>query len=184
MTILIGLTGSAGSGKDTFALALVTKGFVRAALADALKEVVAKLAGEPVSMYHLAEFKAAHCETLGMTRRAALQGVGNGMRGILGESIWINQILRKWEEEGNHATVITDVRYPSEAQWIVDAGGSIIRIVRPDFNLLRGEEATHISEAGIPDDLVTMEVLNDGTIGELHAEARKIAGNLWRTHGS
>jgi len=50
MNKLIGIAGSAGSGKDTFAAPLVNRGFIKAAFADNLKEMCRVIFG--LSKFH------------------------------------------------------------------------------------------------------------------------------------
>lgn len=174
MRKLIGITGKAGAGKDTLANVFIQSGFTRMAFADVLKEITGMLAAEPAYLYHDRDAKEEFCDALGMTRRSALQKVGNGMRGILGDDVWVKRLITHWVKRGHIPTIITDVRYENEAQAISDARGLVIRVVRPDNVGLTGEAAAHISEQALPDDLIDVEVANDGTIGELRAEGRKI----------
>lgn len=174
MTHLVGITGKAGVGKDTFASALYAKGYTRLAFADPVKEVTALIACEEVHLYHDPDTKEGWSPGLGMERRKAMQQVGNGMREALGNLVWVRRALNLWEQRGRVRTVITDIRYDNEAEAILRAGGVIVRIVRPDHELLSGEAATHISEQGINDDLVTVEVTNSGTVTELKVEALKL----------
>jgi hypothetical protein len=175
MTKLIGITGLAGSGKDTLADAFVRLGFTRMAFADALKHATSYIAAEAPGLYFDPETKEQFSEALGMTRRKALQEMGNGVRETLGPLTWINRVLRVWEAGGRQPTVISDCRYENEAERIKDLGGIVLRVVRPGNSLLAGAEAVHISELGVSDSLVMMDIINAGTIGDLNAEARKIA---------
>lgn len=174
MSKLIGITGLARSGKDSFALILGRHGYHRIAFADPLKEVVAHIANEETHLYHDEVTKEQHCEALGMTRRIALQRVGHAMREALGEDVWVNRALREWNSLGRPATVVSDCRYKNEAIAIRNLGGIVVRMVRPGAGL-SGEAADHSSEVQLPDGLVDVEINNDGTLGELADEARKIA---------
>jgi hypothetical protein len=55
--------------------------------------------------------------------------------------------------------VISDVRFPNEAEAITNAGGAVIRISRPGA----GEGDSHASETPLPNYLVTFELANDST---------------------
>lgn len=173
MTILIGVCGRARAGKDSFALACIKQGFVRLAFADALKIATAYIAHEDSQFFFDDVTKEEHCEVLGMTRRKALQGVGKALRDTLGEDIWINRALSDWTYRGKPDTVISDVRYENEADAIRKLGGTVVRITRPGAGLA-GEAGQHESEKPLPDYLIDIEIENDGTIGELQWEARKI----------
>ena len=177
MPLLIGISGRAKAGKDSFASALVQRRFQRIAFADALKIATAVIANEPTHLYFDEVAKELHTDALGMTRRKALQAVGKAVRDSLGEQVWVNRTLADWASRGKPDTVITDVRYPNEALAIRQRGGTVIRINREGAGLA-GELAQHESEQRLSDDLVDIEVFNDGTLGDLHAEARKIVAIL------
>lgn len=171
---LVGVTGRARAGKDTFAKALIQHGYKRIAFADAVKQVTALIANEPTHLFYDDVTKEEHSEGLGMTRRKAMQLIGTeGVRRVLGDNIWVDRALREWISDGRPAAVITDVRFDNEARAIIELGGHIVRIVRPDAGL-HGEAAQHASEAGVSEDLVDIEITNNGSIGELWEEARKL----------
>lgn len=173
MTQLVASTGLARAGKDTFTARLVRQGAKRMAFADALKEVVAMIANEPSHLYFDDVTKEEFSESLGMTRRVALQRVGKAMRDALGEDVWVKRALRQWEATGRPLTAISDCRYDNEARLVKEAGGVVVRIVRPGAGL-QGEAAQHESERGVSDDLVDVEIHNDGTVSELESEALKV----------
>jgi hypothetical protein len=172
---LVAITGKARAGKDTFAQALVQKGFRRVSFADALKEVTALIADEPVHLYYDDVSKEEYCEALGMTRRQALQKLGTeGVRAVFGPDVWVNRVLRRWVREGRPPLVSADCRFDNEARLIREAGGIVVRIIRPDNTGLTGEAAVHASERGVSDDLIDVEITNNGSVGDLHAEALKV----------
>jgi hypothetical protein len=173
MTNLIGITGLARSGKDSFSATFVKHGFKRAAFANALKTTVAYIANEEAPLYFDDVTKEEYTEALGMTRRSALQKMGSAVRDTLGKDTWVNRTIRGWIAQGRQPTVITDCRYENEAMAIRNNGGIIVRIVRPGSGL-QGEQGAHESEAGLPDELVDIEIVNDGTLGELAVEALKV----------
>lgn len=59
--------------------------------------------------------------------------------------------------------VITDCRFENEAQRIKLLGGDIIRVLRDT-----GTYDTHASEAGLPDELVDVNLVNDSTLEHWH----------------
>ena len=73
--------------------------------------------------------------------------------------------------------VVSDVRFSNEALAIRRAGGKVWRVERPGAGL-SGGAAQHVSERGIPDDLVDAEILNDGTIEELHGSVDAVLGGF------
>jgi hypothetical protein len=171
---LTGITGKAHAGKDTFGAAFVRAGYRRISFADPLKEATAIIAGEPSHLYHTAEGKEGFSPVLNTTRRRALQNIGKGVRDALDPGIWVRRALDEWDRLGRIPTVITDVRYDNEAELIRQFGGIVVQIVRPDNGGLFGEAAQHESERGIREDLIDLEITNNGSIGDLNAEARKI----------
>jgi hypothetical protein len=186
MTLLIGITGKARAGKDTLAQALAKYGYKPVAFADTLKQVAALISGEPLNHFYDDVLKEEISPTFGMTRRRALQIIGTEhMRTSFGPMIWVTPLLRRLEASG-FAHCITDVRFDSEAEAIRQRGGVVIRVVRPDNVGLSGDAATHASEQGVAEELVDFEVVNNGTIGDLHHEACKLLGALAEggSHGS
>ena len=173
MTTLIGITGLARSGKDSFSKTFVEHGFKRAAFANALKVTTAYIANEDSNLYFDEVTKEELSESLGMTRRSALQKMGAAVRDTLGVDTWVNRTINGWVAQGKLPTVITDCRYENEAKAIRAMGGTIVRIVRPGAGL-KGEQGAHESERGLPDDLVDIEITNDGSLSELAAEALKV----------
>lgn len=177
MTNLIAFTGPARSGKDTAASALVKLGYRRAAFADALKLATAMVANESPHLYFDDFAKEQHTYALGMTRRAALQHMGKGVRDVLGPDVWVNRLLAEWRSTGKPLTVISDCRYPNEALAIRAVGGIVVRINRPGAGL-EGVEAQHESEARLPAELVDIELWNLDSAAELQAQVRKMWQNL------
>lgn len=63
--------------------------------------------------------------------------------------------------------VAADERFDNEAQRIVELQGYNIKIVRPG---LEDDGDSHASEAGISDALITVTIINDGTLDEFRAK--------------
>lgn len=183
MTQLIGITGRARSGKDSLASVFVRHGYRQLAFANSLKATCALIAREERWLWFNDETKEQLCKSLGMTRREVLQKMGSAVRDNIGPNVWVDRLLNTWVKRGKEPAVISDCRYPNEAQAIKSLGGIIIRVVRPGAGL-EGEAANHVSEAGIPDDLVDVEIYNDGTLTELGAEALKIVNLLEAQRGN
>lgn len=163
MKNLIGLAGLARAGKDTVASRLHTHHEMdRRAFADPLKVMTAVLAGEPLNRFYDDAKKEEFSETLGMTRRKAMQLMGTEMiRKHFGPDHWHKLLLTSWRERGCPATVVSDVRFDNEAEAIRAAGGIIVRVTRPSAGL-SGENAQHASEAGVSDHLVDFVLDNSG----------------------
>lgn len=110
--------------------------------------------------------------------REALQNYGTeAHRQVFGDSFWVDQILprgggdhgehirwsSKWDDDITHA-IITDVRFPNEAERIRELGGKVYEVVRPSLD---GPEDTHASETPLPRQLVDAQIINDGTLEDL-----------------
>jgi len=82
-----------------------------------------------------------------MTVRDLLQKLGTEcMRNGLHTNTWVNALMADYEEEYSD-WVITDTRFPNEAQAIKDKGGIIIRVDRPGVSPINA----HPSETGLDD---------------------------------
>lgn len=119
-----------------------------------------------------------------ITGREFLQFYGTeAHRNVFGTDFWVDQVLPKskspWERyvesEPWDVTVVSDARFPNEAERIRHIGGKIIRVVRPDLET----EDAHSSEVPLPDELVDYTLINDDLtkLPEKAAEAwRKLNG--------
>jgi hypothetical protein len=171
---IIGLTGFAQSGKDSVGQILVRRaGFKRLAFADALRVSLYKLnpkieseieiqsrgfwewiSGEPPRT-HKKEIRVQDLvKTIGWDEakvkypeiRELLQKLGTESgREIHGQDCWTNIIKRQIAAEPYQNFVITDVRFPNEADVIKSMGGTVIKIEREGIGSVNG----HISDKGI-----------------------------------
>ncbi len=117
----------------------------------------------------------------GMTPRQMLQKIGtDALRNVVHSDIWTIPMKRKIKEHintGNRLVVITDVRFPNEAQMIKDMGGTVIRVHRdfPD----EISNAKHSSELEMENyknwDYV---INNNGTLEELYKKTDEIYTNI------
>jgi hypothetical protein len=171
--MLIGLTGAAGAGKDTVAALLIEQHGGRvASFAGPLYEFVSAITGIP--RYRLADraTKEAVIPWLGKSPRQLLQTLGTEWgRQSVADDIWVRSLLeriRPWLNDGL-TVIVTDVRFDNEAEAIAAAGGEVWRVTRPGWRCLSGESASHASEAGVSDHLVSQTIVNDGTLDDLKA---------------
>ena len=177
--ILIGVSGRKRHGKDTFAARLVERhGFTRVAFADPMREMA--LALDPIisegwRLSGLVEAFGWEEAKANPEVRRTLQRLGTEAgRGVLGDGIWVDTAMRHARRLGGRV-VFTDCRFPNEADAIRDAGGQVVRVMRPGFP---DDGDPHPSETALDrypfDDLV----LNDGTVDALHALADQVAADL------
>lgn len=91
--------------------------------------------------------------------REFLQNYGTeAHRKIFGDDFWVNQVLpENFREIKPQITLITDCRFPNEAERIKDLGGKIIEICRPNQN----SKDNHASEKPLPEDLIDLTLINN-----------------------
>jgi hypothetical protein len=168
----IGIIGKARSGKDTAALALVAEHhYTRLAFADPLKELA--LAIDPLipTAYGIHvrlsllirdsgwEYAKDHYPEV----RRLLQRTGGGVREI-DETFWLTATRKKLNaaEAWNLPVVVTDVRYPNEANMLRSRGFRLIRITRPGL-----ADDQHDSETALDTYPADFTIENTGTIADL-----------------
>lgn len=170
--MIIGLSGYARSGKDTIAEILIMNyGFRRLAFADNIRKAVRILDpildnGRRVSemVSEIGWEGAKHYPEM----RRMLQVFGTEVgREMFGEDFWVNQVFRQIEEDDvTDNFVITDVRYPNEADFIRDRGGEIWRVTRSQINAINA----HSSEHAMDNYKFDRHISNDESIADLSTE--------------
>lgn len=126
--VLIGLVGRKHSGKDTFADYLVNHyGFTKQAFAGPVKEICRVMFLLTPEQLEDPQQKETVDKRWGLSPRQMMQKVGTDMvRQVWDENFWLkNMDLRLCDGD----VVISDVRFPNEAQYIRDRGGVLVRIV-------------------------------------------------------
>lgn len=192
---LIGVSGKMGAGKDTVGLIItgltatnpVSDGVLAHAInmnskslmlksewiikkmAGKLKDVAALLAGVPSHLFENQEFKQ---EKMGpewgdMTYREFLQKIGtDALRDNVHNDIWANSLFA--DVTGSSKWVVTDVRFPNEAEAIKSRKGILIRV-----NTTREVPASdHPSETSL-DDYKGFDYIVDNS-GTMEALVRRI----------
>lgn len=147
----IGLIGLAGSGKDTAAKALYRIGYIRAAFADQVKWLARQFGWN------------GNKDERG---RALLQDLGMAARKY-DPYFWIAYV-DQWQGH-MQSVVYTDVRFQNEADYVRSNGGIIVRIVRP--GIIAENHESELKQSEIAADI---EIVNDGTIEDLHKKIRAI----------
>lgn len=145
---IVGVSGKAGSGKDFLAKhVLAARGYKPFALAWALRaQGYARLAPSNTATYDMVYHDKPPLI------RDFLQQLGTEQgRDVFGQEYWVLQ-AEAWMETlaragyGNKF-VITDVRFPNEAQFVRDLGGKLIRMAGRRADL--GAAAEHVSETAL-----------------------------------
>ena len=196
---ILGFVGLIGSGKDTSADYLVNfYGFKRDSFAATLKDTAAAVFAwdrellegrtkasrewrEQVDQWWADRLKIPH-----LTPRWVLQYWGTEVfRNHFHSDIWIASVENKLRNSRDDI-VITDCRFPNEADAIRKVGGKVIRIKRgpdPEWFEFAKENAEHMpkvypevhaseySSAPVSYDEL---IVNDGSIDELYSKLRNL----------
>lgn len=170
---LIGLTGKAGSGKDTAADYLVQNyGFVKYSFAGPLKEML-KVIGVDCDNRDTKERKHP---VFGVSPRRMAQTLGTEwMRECVSDNGWLllaDQFIKNTLPEVP-GIVISDVRFENEARFLRGKNGMIIHVVR-DTAPVEG----HASEAGVKFSDEDRCLMNDKTVPDLQRRLANIIGDL------
>lgn len=151
------------------------KTVAKGAFADRLKQVcydLFKWAGLQPGYYYDENKKAREIvlPLVGMTPREIWIEVGNRMRDVY-PNIWIDNLLVNNNVE---FLVISDLRFPNEAEEIKRRGGKVIKIERPSIPRT-GDEADDalLGYTGWSDTIV-----NDGTLGDLNSKVTRIVDSM------
>lgn len=174
---IVAFTGLAGSGKDASADHLCERyGFVRASFAEPLKDMAAHMMDEAsVDYSHLYErhLKEKPIPMLhGVSGRQILQTLGDWGRALHADW-WVNILARRLGLDGgpdsapvHDRIVITDVRMPNEAAWVLQHGGLLVRLHREQAGPVRA----HDSESHVHRLPASLDLGNNGpTLVGLHA---------------
>lgn len=175
MSKLIGLSGYARAGKDSVADVL---GFRRVSFADPMRKALYAL--NPIVRWYDLEYwrvqdvidkygwdgykKSPFAEEL----RSLLQRFGTEVgREQFGANFWVDQAMRLVETYRfqDFDVVLTDVRFPNEAEAIRAAGGVVWRVRRP--NVFPAND--HVSEVGLDDWPFDRFIDNNGSLEDLEA---------------
>ena len=174
--ILIGLTGHAGSGKDTVRAFMEQEGFVGLAFADPIRGMIRELltsCGIDDAYLDERALKETIIPELGVSYRHMAQSLGTEWGRNLQKDFWLrlsSAFLRDQTDAGETHFVISDVRFSNEADWVKRQGGQIWRIHREGLAGVR----PHVSESGIDNIKPHRTIHNNGSTADL-AEAVALA---------
>jgi deoxynucleotide monophosphate kinase-like protein len=171
--MIVGLAGYKRSGKDTAAHGLVMHGWKKESFAAPIRTAACALLGISLAELDMTK-ESPRLELGGKSLRQFMQLMGTEFgREMIDPAMWLQCLITRIVDE--EKVVISDVRFPNEAGFVLNAGGIIIRIHRDSF-----AESAHASELPLPNELVTYEVLNDSTPGALQGQIRELT---WRKYG-
>ena len=162
--MIIGISGKAGSGKDTAAKMLEVlyanpdisyedfanrryKNFADILIvhfADVLKEAAQVLFRLGEWEINTQEGKKTTINWIGKTVRELLQGIGQGLRDAIDSNLWVKILFANTKGWSNY--IIADVRYPNEIKAIKERNGILLRIDREGAGA-----GNHSSETALDD---------------------------------
>lgn len=158
---IVGFGHLARAGKDTAAGILVAEfGYQHLAFADNVRAVVYEIDPDVARLVDDLGWESAKesCPVV----RVALQRVGVGLRTVLGDNIWVDAAMNAIIP--GRPVVISDVRFPNEAERIISAGGVVFRIDRPGVVPANN----HITETALSEWTGwTAIISNDGSLDDL-----------------
>jgi hypothetical protein len=163
---LIGLTGLAGSGKDTIAAHLVNKGqYAHVAFADPIRRgITTMFCLSPDMLQH--PNKEKPIPMIGKSPRELMQTLGTEWgRNLVHPDVWLKLAAEQIDVHLQFASgvVVSDVRFENEAALIRQMGGVIWHVRR----LHAGTKHQHTSESGIAFLCSDKCLYNDSTIEQL-----------------
>lgn len=166
--LIIGLAGQKGSGKDTAferIHRILGGNAARFAFADRLKRLAAHSLGvDDLEWFDTAKNDPkAHIQSRGgqgiagdVFARQFLQFLGEGAREFIGHWAWVEPVMLEIADADVAVACITDVRYPNEAQSIIDDGGSIWNVHGVEY-----VAPEHSSEVPLPNELIDLHINNN-----------------------
>lgn len=172
---LIGLSGYAGSGKDTVREHLQNLGYIGFAFADPIRGMLRELlTSNGIDSGYMDDraLKEAVIPVLGVSYRHMAQTLGTEWGRSLQDDFWLRlsgAYMADMQDDGETQFVISDVRFLNEAQWIRDRGGVIWYVERSSAVPVR----PHVSESEIGRLTCDRLLHNNGTLDELAGEVAR-----------
>jgi hypothetical protein len=195
--MIIGLHGKAQAGKDTSANFIeeyfehTPLKIERRSFAFSLKESAVAALGievdDPIAFCDLLKTEGASITTSWyddeamnqrskrITGREFLQNYGTeAHRAVFGSDFWVDACLPKSQsindDYESKLVIVTDVRFPNEAERIHNLGGYVWEVERPEIE--KGD--AHASEQRLPDAQIDATIHNAGTLDDLRASVRRL----------
>jgi hypothetical protein len=175
--MIIGLSGYAQSGKDTVAeLLCLNYGYTRMSFAQPMRDAIYTL--NPIVFNlnsRVADLVDEHGWDVAKANpevRRLLQVFGTDVgRKQFGDNFWVQQAFDKLE---GTKVVFSDVRFPNEANEIIQYGGQVWRVNRHNHAPVN----THKSEHAMDMFMFKHVLYNDGTLDDLSDEVFMLAKEL------
>jgi hypothetical protein len=194
--MIIGISGKARSGKDTFANMLATKlnegaypPYVMMAFANELKlgcqkafdltweQLWGEDKEEPDRRYQIRHTCITGTvdipQSVYWTGREIMQNYGAFFRTI-DDKFWVKHLFKVAADKEYTNVIITDARYINEADYIIDNGGYVIRVERENKDDVHNMQ--HPSEIELDSyNRFDFTVINNWTLKELEEAASDVA---------
>jgi len=172
----IALIGRARTGKDTVAAHLIAKGFTRVAFADPLKVAALNINPYVPTTYGVTVRLQSLIADVGWEFakdnypevRRLLQHTGQTVRDI-DRGFWVRAAMRVLDDQWQ-PVVVSDTRYPNEADALRKRGFRLVRILRPSAGLMTDGASQHSSETAMDYYPADDVIRNDGTLDHLYAQ--------------
>jgi len=183
--MIIAFTGYLQSGKDTAADYLLArnKSFKKYSLAQPLKEAAKIMFGfTDDQVYGVG--KDVIDSRYGIKPREVLQTLGTEyaqktlptmfpeFEKTIGRNLWVSRFLEMRPDN----CVLSDLRFPHEADAVKSIGGYVIRVLRPDK--VPHSKDLHESEKYIQELEVDSEIINDGSLVDFYEKIEFVLKHL------
>jgi len=176
--IIVAFCGPRRHGKNTAANVLLSMGFIDEPFAKPVKEVCAIAMAEDVLLYMSDSTKEEPSETYPEdTRRTIMQQVGTELFRSRWPDIWVRNWKRRISRTNNGYFTCTDLRFPNEAEAVkAQANHLIIRVINPNKPEPTDAHESEIHYKTLP---VDVDILNDGSIADLHDKVINAVRERW-----
>jgi hypothetical protein len=173
---LIGVSGYADSGKDSVAHYLIEQyAYHRVAFADRLKGFVYALFPEIAAQVNELGWDYAKKQN---EVRQAIQNVGKALKSHVHPDALILPALVDLKLLDGQRVVVSDVRFPNEADTLIARGGIVIRVNRPGVGPVNGDE----SETALDRyDQFSFVLNNDSDLAALHLKVEAMLTDAQQT---
>ena len=183
--VLVGLSGRAGSGKDTTANLLVGHFLNDGAqvktlsFAGKLKDVICDVFGLNAVVFEDRALKnQPMLELQGKSPREVAQFLGTEAFRSIRSEVWVDYAMRqarRYLSQGI-SVILTDCRFLNEADVIASYGGRVVSIERDSVEVYDHPSETAIDE--IKARYATATIQNNGSMSDLAVEVKKFYDSI------
>lgn len=175
---IIGLTGLAGTGKDTVRRILEEDfGADGIAFADPIRDMIGALlteSGYSTEWMYERDKKETPIPGLGTSYRHLAQTLGTEWGRSISADFWLRIAKARADAlkaNGARLLVVSDVRFPNETAWIKEQGGEVWCIAREQATPVRDHPSESLVDVLEPDRFID----NSGTVEDLWCAVSALA---------